>query len=76
MAVCKVFFRKSVGNDLSGIPKRDVKRILDRIKAFEENPRPPNSENLLGGKGIAYPIHDNELTVRAVRADHRKNIYR
>lgn len=48
MAGYRVFFRKSVEKDFSSIPKKDVKKILNRIKTLEENPRPPGSEKLTG----------------------------
>jgi len=41
MAEYRVLFRKSVEKDLSCIPKKEVGRLLNRIKALEKNPRPP-----------------------------------
>ncbi len=85
MAVYRVFFRKSVEKDFSIIPKKDVKRLLDRIKTLEKNPRPPGSEKLTGQERyrlkqgryrIVYSIQDDELTVWVVKVDHRKDIYR
>jgi len=85
MAGYRVFFRKSVEKDFSVIPKKDVKRILNRIKALEKNPRPPGSEKLTGqeryrlrqgGYRIVYSIQDDELTVWVVKVGHRKDIYR
>ena len=85
MAGYRVFFRKSVEKDFSIIPKKDVKRILNRIKALEKNPRPPGSEKLTGqeryrlrqgGYRIVYSIQDDELTVWVVKVGHRKDIYR
>jgi len=85
MAEYKVFFRKSVEKDLSGIPKRDVDKILNRIKGLENDPRPPGCEKLTGqeryrlrqGKyRIVYSIQDDELTVWIVTISHRKDIYR
>ena len=85
MAGYRVFFRKSVEKDFSIIPKKDVKRILNRIKALEKNPRPPGSEKLTGQERyrlrqeryrIVYSIQDDELTVWVVKVGHRKDIYR
>ena len=85
MAGYRVFFRKSVEKDFSVIPKKDVKRILNRIKALEKNPRPPGSEKLTGQERyrlrqgryrIVYSIQDNELTVWVIKIGHRKNVYR
>ncbi|MBW1707131.1 MAG: type II toxin-antitoxin system RelE/ParE family toxin [Deltaproteobacteria bacterium] len=85
MAGYRVFFRKSVEKDFSIIPKKDVKRILNRIKALEKNPRPSGSEKLTGQERyrlrqgryrIVYSIQDDELTVWVVKVGHRKDIYR
>lgn len=85
MAAYKVHFRESVEKDLSTIPKRDLKRILQRIKMLEDNPRPSGCEKLTGqeryrvrqGKyRFVYSIQDYELTVWMVKVGHRKDIYR
>ena len=85
MAVYKIYFKKSVEKDLIGIPKKDLKKILDRIELLAENPRPPGCQKLAGQKRyrlrqgryrILYSIQDDELTVWVVRVGHRKDIYR
>jgi len=85
MAGYRMLFRRSVEKDFSSIPKRDVKRILNRIKTLEENPRPPGSEKLTGQERyrlrqgryrIVYSIQDDELTVWIVKIGHRKDVYR
>lgn len=85
MAGYKVLFKSSVEKDFSAIPKKDVKRILDRIKSLEDNPRPTGCEKLTGQEKyrlrqgryrIVYSIQDDELTVWVVKVGHRKDIYR
>ena len=85
MAVYKILFRRSVQKDFYPIPKKDLKIILDRIKALAEDPRPPGCEKLTGegryrlrqGRyRILYSIQDDELTVWVVKVGHRKDIYR
>ena len=85
MAGYRVFFKRSVGKDFANIPKKDVKRILNRIKMLEKEPRPPGCEKLTGQERyrlrqgryrIVYSIQDDELTVWVVRVGHRKDIYR
>ncbi len=85
MAAYKLFFKKSVQKDLSAIPKRDLKKILSRIKALAENPRPAGCEKLTGRERyrlrqgryrILYSIQDDELTVWVVKIGQRKDIYR
>jgi mRNA interferase RelE/StbE len=85
MAAYKIFFKKSVEKDFNGIPKKDLKKILDRIELLAENPRPPGCEKLTGPQRyrlrqgryrILYSIQDDELTVWVVKDGHRKDIYR
>jgi mRNA interferase RelE/StbE len=85
MAVYKIFFKRSVHKDFNAIPKKDLKRILDRIELLAENPRPPGCEKLTGQQRyrlrqgryrILYSVQDDELTVWVVKAGHRKDIYR
>lgn len=85
MAGYKIYFKKSVQKDFNVIPKRDLKKILDRIKALEEDPRPPGCEKLTeqqryrlrqGRYRILYSIQDDELTVWVIKVGHRENIYR
>jgi mRNA interferase RelE/StbE len=85
MAEYRIFFKRSVEKDLSGIPKKDVRNILNRIKILENDPRPPGSEKLTGQERyrlrqgryrIVYSIQDNELTIWVVKVAHRKDVYR
>ena len=85
MAAYKVLFKASVEKDFAAIPKKNVKKILKRIDALTENPRPWGSEKLTGQERyrlrqglyrIVYSIQDDELTVWVVKVGHRKEIYR
>jgi mRNA interferase RelE/StbE len=85
MAAYKIYFKKSVEKDFKVIPKKDLKKILERIEALAEDPRPPGCEKLSGQQRyrlrqgryrILYSIQDNELTVWVVKVGHRRNFYR
>jgi len=85
MAAYKLFFKKSVQKDFDAIPKRDLKRILNRISALAEDPRPSGCEKLTGQERyrlrqgryrILYSIQDDELTVWVVKVGQRRNICR
>ena len=85
MASYKVFFKKSVEKDFGRFPKKDLKKIINRIGGLAEDPRPPGCEKLTGedryrlrqgSYRIVYSIQDNELTVWVVKVGHRKDIYR
>lgn len=85
MAEYKVHFRESVEKDFRTIPKKDLNRILQRIKLLTEVPRPYGCEKLTGQERyrlrqgryrIVYSIQDYELTVWIVKVSHRKDVYR
>ena len=85
MAVYSLFFKESVQKDFDGIPKKDLRRILSRIKSLAGEPRPQGCEKLTGhcryrlrqGRyRIVYAIQDKERTVTVVKVGHRKDIYR
>jgi len=85
MAAYKVYFKESVEKDFTAIPKKDLVKILRRIKALSENPRPSGCEKLTGRERyrvrqgryrIVYSIEDEVLTVWIVKVGHRKDIYR
>ena len=85
MAVYRVYFKESVEKDFIAIPKKDLKRILQRIKMLEDNPRPLGCEKLTGRERyrvrqgryrIVYSIQDDEVTVWIVKVGHRKDVYR
>ena len=86
MASYEVVFRKSVAKDLRAFPKDDVRRILERIRALADDPRPPGCEKLSGleryrlrqgSYRIVYEIEDARLIVLVVKVGrHPRDIYR
>jgi mRNA interferase RelE/StbE len=85
MAVYSLFFKESVQKDLDGIPKKDLRKILNRIKSLAADPRPPGCEKLTGRDRhrltqgrylIVYAVQDEERTVTVVKVGHREDIYR
>ena len=85
MASYRIVFKKSVVKDLRPIPKKDVQRILKRIKRLAEDPRPAGTEKLSGDEKyrirqgnyrILYTIEDDIITVTIVKVGHRRAVYR
>ena len=85
MASYRLTFKKSVTKDFRSIPKDDVSRILMRIKALVDDPRPMGSEKLSGQERyrvrqgvyrIVYEIQDEELVIIVVKVGHRREVYR
>ena len=48
MAEYEIYFKESVEKDFRTIPKKDLRKILDRIEALAQDPRPPGHEKLTG----------------------------
>jgi mRNA interferase RelE/StbE len=74
-----------VAKDLRGIPQADVRRILARMEALRDDPRPPGAEKLSaqeryrirqGNDRILYTVTDAALTVEVVKVGHRRDVYR
>ena len=85
MGSFEVIFKQSVAKDLRQIPKKDVARILKRIEALKEEPRPTGVEKLSGQEKyrirqgvyrILYEIRNTELIVVVVKIGHRRSVYR
>lgn len=85
MASYRLVVRKSVSKDLRAIPKRDVARILQRMEALREDPRPSDCEKLSareryrvrqGVYRIIYEVTDECLIVTVVKVGHRKHVYK
>ncbi len=81
----KIAFKKSVSKDLKKIPKKDVLRILEAIKALATDPRPPQSKKLSGQEKfrlrqgsyrILYSIEDDKLVIQVVKIGNRRDVYR
>ena len=85
MARYDVRFKPSVAKDLRGILPADVRRILARIEALRDDPRPPGAEKLStqeryrlrqGDYRILYSVLDAEVVVEVVKGGHRREVYR
>jgi mRNA interferase RelE/StbE len=85
MAEYKIYFKESIEKDFRTIPKKDLRKIILRIKALARDPRPPGHEKLTGQERyrirqghyrIVYSIQNNEFTVWVVKIGHRKDVYR
>ena len=85
MARYEIVFKASVAKDLRRIPNKDIRRILERINALAENPRPESCVKLSsleryrvrqGVYRIVYEISDTKLIVQVVKVAHRREAYR
>lgn len=85
MASYEVEFKQSVAKDLRSLPKRDIRRILNRIRALARDPRPVGCEKLSsrelyrirqGTYRIVYAIEDARLVIQIIKVTHRREVYR
>jgi mRNA interferase RelE/StbE len=85
MAAYSIFFRESVHKDLRAMSKGNLARILERISALSQDPRPVGSEKLTGMERyrirqgdyrIVYQVQDDRLEVWVVKVGHRRDVYR
>jgi len=85
MAGYEILFRRSVARDLEGIPRKDLRVILKKIRALGDEPRPRGCEKLSGKEQyrvrhgvhrIVYSIQDEDRTIWIVKVGHRRDVYR
>ena len=86
MAKYKLRIKKSAAKELEAIPRKsDRRRIVSRIEALAENPRPNGCRKLSGSERyrirqgpyrVVYSIEDDQLVVYVVKIGDRKSVYR
>lgn len=82
----RVLVKASARKELVSIPKKkDRRRIVRRIEALAENPRPPGCQKLSGydryrlrqgDYRILYEIRDRDVVVVVIKIGHRRDVYR
>ena len=81
----KLVIKKSAERELRAIQQQDLRRIVGRIRALAENPRPAGQEKLSGEERyrvrqgdyrIVYAIDDASRIVEIVKIGHRREVYR
>jgi mRNA interferase RelE/StbE len=85
MGKYKVLIRRSAADELGSIPKKDLRRIVEKIRSLEDEPRPHGYENLSaqeryrirqGDYRIVYSITDAGKIVEIFKVGHRSEIYK
>ena len=85
MGKYKIYIKPTAVKELLKIPKRDVSKIIDKIRSLSSNPRPPGCEKLSadekyrvrqGRYRIVYSIEEDILVVLVIKIGHRKDVYR
>ena len=85
MASYSILFTRSAAKEIERVPTKDRHRIVTRIGALADNPRPVGAEKLSGDDKyrirqgdyrILYEIVDAALIVTVVRIGNRREVYR
>ena len=85
MAKYNILIKPSAVKEIENIPHKDRLRIIQRIQALANNPRPPGCEKLTGEdryrirKGvyrILYSVSERELRIVIVKVGHRRDVYK
>ena len=82
----RIEFKRSAAKALQKIPRRDQKRIRDKIDSLSEGLPDPNITKMKGNNPfhrirvgdyrIVYEIQDDILIIVILKIGHRKDIYR
>ena len=85
MASYSLLIKPSAAKELEGLPLRDRKRVVSRIRSLAVEPRPAGAERLSGQEKyrvrqgdyrVLYLIDDAESSVVVVKVGHRRDVYR
>ena len=87
MAGYRILVKPSAAKEIDAIgAKKDRQRVVARIRALADEPRPVGCEKLASGEGrfthspgqlrIVYAIDESLRTVDVVKVGHRREVYR
>ena len=77
--------KPSAVKELRALQPADRRRVVDRIGALAEDPRPRGCEKLTGGaryrvrqgsQRVLYEVDDEAQIVTVVKIGHRRDVYR
>ena len=85
MAKYEICIKQSAIKELENIPKKELQKLVKKIQALSEEPRPQGAKKLShkeqyrirqGDYRAIYSIDDDNLNVYIIKVGHRKEIYR
>jgi mRNA interferase RelE/StbE len=87
VAKYSLLIKPSAAREIEAVDhKKDCQRIVVRILALADMPRPPGCEKLagkanryrvrVGSYRIVYSIDEEDKSITVVRVGHRKEVYR
>ena len=82
----EVYLEKAAERDLRRLSEKIFGRIVPKIRALAENPRPYGCRKITGSRNdwririgeyrVVYEIEEETSTVRIMRVRHRREVYR
>ena len=85
MASYRLLIKPSAAKEFEGLPIKDRRRVVARMRRLSDQPRPPGCEKLTGHDlfrvrqgqyRILYEVQDYDLTVTIFKIGHRRDVYR
>ena len=85
MASYRIEVKRSAAKEVAGLPKADCQRVVAKLQALADEPRPHGCEKLTGDEKyrvrqgnyrILYEIDDDARTITIVKVGDRKEVYR
>lgn len=81
----RVLIKRTAADELGRIPKKDLRRVVERIRSLGDEPRPQGCEKLSaqeryrirqGDYRVVYSIDDAGRKVEIVKVGRRSEVYR
>jgi mRNA interferase RelE/StbE len=81
----RLLIKPSAAKELEALPTRDRRRVVRRVRALAEDPRPPGAEKLRGIElyrvrqgdyRVLYEIADAERAITVIKIGNRRDVYR
>jgi len=85
VASYKLLIKPSAAKELEALPTKDRRKVITKIEALANEPRPHGCEKLSGQEQyrvrqgdyrVVYGIDDAAQTVLIVKVGHRRDVYR
>lgn len=85
MASYRLLIKPSAAKELERVPRKDRRRLVTRLRALAQRPRPPGAEKLSGhdlyrvrqgDDRFLYEITEQDLTVLVIKIGQRREVYR
>ena len=85
MASYRLLIKPSAVKELESLPQKDRRRIVRRVQALAENPRPPGAEKLTGVElyrvrqgdyRVLYEVAEAAETITVIKVGNRRDVYR